>query len=139
MGTPWDLFNRDPLPFQPFPLLPRKSSMQLSHQFYFFKVCRNSECKKRVRATNSIPPNPTSFDFQCFISTVLCEEFQLLFAQPPPPLSLLGLGVKQQHLRGSKVPKKRFFWGSLNPWILSQGTDMMNSVRRSHRRFFVPA
>lgn len=55
------------------------------------------------------PPNPTSFDFQCFISMVLCEEFQLLFAQPPPPLSLLGLGVKQQHLRGSEVPKKGFF------------------------------
>lgn len=52
------------------------------------------------------PQNPTCFDFQCFISNVLCKEFQLLFAQRLPPLSLLGLGVKQQHLRSSKFPKK---------------------------------
>lgn len=52
------------------------------------------------------PQNPISFDFQYFISDVLCKEFQLLFAQHLPPLSLLSLEVKQLHLRGSKFPKK---------------------------------
>lgn len=46
------------------------------------------------------PQNPTSFDFQYFISDVLCEEFQLLFAQRLPPLSLLGLGGEAAAFEG---------------------------------------
>lgn len=72
----------------------------------FFQGLQEFEVQEEGGGHNFHPQNPTSFDFQCFISNGFCEEFQLLFAQHLSPLFLLGLAVKQQHLRGSKFHKK---------------------------------
>lgn len=78
--------------FPTFCLFPQKNTMQKSHQFYFFKVCRNLGCRKRVGATNSIPKTPLVLISNVLFPMFYAKNSSCFFAQRLSPFVPAGFG-----------------------------------------------